>query len=155
MPNGHPDFDQTGRPRLEQFFAPVADHLERFGLQHNLMLTRYWHQEPCWDFMFRHPLGGVGRIMVYQAGEELLSVQGLWWVDRYDEFARYIRRSPPRAVGRNPDELAKALRAGLAEVLGWREGEWNEVAGGYREEWSPMTREAFEGATAYYPIPRA
>jgi hypothetical protein len=155
MPNGHLDFAETQRPRLEQFFAPVADCLERFGLDHNLMLTRYWHQEPCWDYMFRHPLGGVGRIMVYQAGEELLLVQGLWWVDRYDEFARYIRRSTPRTIGRAPDGLAQALRAGLAEVLGWREGEWDEIADGYQEEWSPTAKEAFEGALAYYPIPRA
>src|SRR5262245_22645687 len=118
MPNGHPDFDETERPRLEQFFAPVADCLVGFGLAHNLMLTRYWHQEPCWDYLFRHPLGGVGRIMVYQAGEERLSVEGLWWVDRYEEFARYVRRSTPRIVGRDPAELAPALTAALAEVLG-------------------------------------
>ncbi len=155
MPNGSPDFVEAERLLLEQFFAPVAGCLEQFGLEHDLMLTRYWRQEPCWDYLFRHPLGGVGRVMVHRAGENLLSVQGLWWVDRYGEFARYIRRSPPRAVRRDPDDLAAALRAGLAEVLGWREGEWDEVAGGYREEWSRATREAVEAAAAYYPTPRA
>jgi hypothetical protein len=139
---------------LDQFFAPIADCLERFGLDHNLMLTRYWHQEPCWDFMFQHTIGGVGRIMIFQEGEELLSVHGLWWVDRYDEFARYIRRSPARTVRRDPDELAKALQAGFEEVLGWREGEWDEIARDYREQWSAATKEAFESANAYYPIPR-
>src|SRR4051812_24365948 len=98
MPNGSPDFAETERPLLEQFFAPVAGCLEHFGLEHNLLLTRYWHQEPCWDFMFRHPLDGVGRIMIHKVGDDLLSVQGVWWVDRYDEFARYIRRSVARAV---------------------------------------------------------
>jgi hypothetical protein len=72
MPNGSPDFAETERPLLEEFFAPVADCLEDFGLVHNLLLTRYWHQEPCWDFMFRHPLGGVGRIMIYQSGEDIV-----------------------------------------------------------------------------------
>src|SRR5437868_14262455 len=76
MPNGSPDFAETERPLLEQFFAPVADCLEHFGLAHNLLLTRYWPQEPCWDYMFRHPLGGVGRMMLYKAGEDLLYVQG-------------------------------------------------------------------------------
>jgi hypothetical protein len=153
MPNGSPDFAATERPRLEQFFAPVADCLERFGLEHNLMLTRYWHQEPCWDFMFRHPRGGVGRIMIHKAGDDLLAVQGLWWVDRYDEFARSIRRSIARSIKRDPQDLAAALRAGLEEVLGWHEGSWDDIVEGYREEWSRSTREDFEGAVSYYPIP--
>jgi hypothetical protein len=154
MPNGSPDFAETERPLLEQFFAPVADCMEQFGLEHNLMLTRYWHQEPCWDYMFRHPLGGVGRIMTYKADEDLLSVQGLWWVDRYDEFARYIRRSTPRVIQRYPKDLASALRTGLAEILGWQGGNWDDIAGGYHEEWSRTGKEAFEGMIAYYPIPR-
>src|SRR5438874_362830 len=83
-------------------------------------------QEPCWDYMFRHPLGGVGRIMIHKAGEDLLSVQGLWWVDRYDEFARYIRRSTARVLVRDPKDLAPALRTGLEEVLGWQEGHWDD-----------------------------
>jgi hypothetical protein len=155
MPNGSPDFDERERPLLEQFFAPVADCLERFGLEHNLMLTRYWHQEPCWDFMFRHPLGGVGRIMIHKAGEDLLSVQGLRWVDRYDEFARYLRRSTARLIKRGPTDLAPALRAGLEEVLGWQDGNWDDIVGGYREVWSRNTKEEFEGAITYYPIPRS
>jgi hypothetical protein len=155
MPNGRPDFAEAERPLLEQFFAPVAGCLEHFGLEHNLLLTRYWHQEPCWDFMFRHPLGGVGRIMIHKAGDDLLSVQGLWWVDRYDEFARYIRRSDARAVNRDPEGVTSALRASLEEVLGWQEGGWDEVAGGYQEVWSRGGRETFEAAITYYPIPRA
>jgi hypothetical protein len=155
MPNGSPDFAETERPLLEQFFAPVADCLEHFGLEHNLMLTRYWHQEPCWDYMFRHPLGGVGRIMIYKGGEDLLSVQGLWWVDRYDEFARYIRRSTTRVIKREPKELAPALRAGLEEVLGWQEGSWDEIVGGNREAWSRTSKEVFESGITCYPIPCA
>src|SRR4051794_19572080 len=135
MPNGSPDFAEKERPLLEQYFAPVAGCLERFGLEHNLMLTRYWHQEPCWDFMFRHPLGGVGRIVIHKAGEDHLSVQGLWWLDRYEEFARYVRRSTARVIKRDPKDLAAALPAALEEVLGWQEGGWDDVVGDYREEW--------------------
>jgi hypothetical protein len=153
MPNGSHDFAETERPRLEQFFAPVAECLEHFGNEHNLMLTRYWHQEPCWDYMFRHPRGGVGRIMIHEAGEDL-AVLGLWWVDRYDEFARYIRRSTARTVKRETQELAPALRAGFEEVLGWEEGHWDEIARGYEGVWSRGGKEAVEGAVAYYPIPR-
>jgi hypothetical protein len=153
MPNGRPDFAETERPLLEQFFAPVADCLDHFGREHNLMLTRYWYQEPCWDYMFRHPLGGVGRIMIYKAGADRLSVHGLWWVDRYDEFARYIRRSTTRVIARDPEDLAPALRTGLEEVLGWQEGHWDDIAGGYRDEWSRSGKRAFEGTIAYYPIP--
>ena len=153
MPNGSPDFAEKERPLLEQYFAPVADCLERFGLEHNLMLTRYWHQEHCWDYMFRHPLAGVGRIMIHKA-KDLLSVQGLWWVDKYDEFSRYLRRSIPHVVKRDPKDLAPVLRARLEEVLGWQEQNWDEIVGGYQEVWSPTTKKAFEDAITYYPIPR-
>src|SRR5262245_47558723 len=154
MPNGSPDFAETERPLLEHFFEPVADCLEHFGIEHGLMLTRYSHQEPCWDYMFRHPLGGVGRLMIYQAGEDNLSVHGLWWVDRYDEFARYIRRSTPRIIKRDPKNLATALRTGLEEVLGWQDGHWDEIARGYEQEWSRISKAAFEDLIADYPIPR-
>lgn len=154
MPNGRPDFAETERPLLEQFFAPVADCLEQFGLEHNLMLTRYWHQEPCWDFQFRHPFAGVGRIMIFKEGEDQLSLHGLWWVDRYDEFTRSIRRSPARVIKRDPNELAPALRTALAEVLGWQEDHWDDIVGGYREGWSRAGKQAFEDAMTYYPIPR-
>jgi hypothetical protein len=154
MPNGRPDFAEKERPLLELFFASVANCLEHFGLAHNLMLTRYWHQEPCWDYMFRHPQGGVGRIMIYKEGEDLLSVHGLWWVDRYDEFARYLRRSTPRIVKRDPKDLGPALRAGFEEVLGWQLGAWDDIARGYQEEWSRTSKEDFEGTLAYYPVPR-
>jgi hypothetical protein len=155
MPNGSPDFAEKERPLLEQFFAPVADCLERFGLEHNLLLTRYWHQEPCWDYLFRHPLCGVGRIMIYKAGEDLLEMHGLWWVDRYDEFARYLRRSAARILQRDPKDLVPALRTGLEEVLGWQEGNWDDIVGGYQQEWSRAGKEVFEGQIAYYPIPSA
>jgi hypothetical protein len=154
MPNGSPDFGATERPRLDEFFAPVAECLEQFALEHNLMLTRYWHQEPCWDYMFRHPLNGVGRIMIYKAGEDLLSVERLWWVDRYDESTRYIRRASPRIIRRDANDLAPALRAGFEEILEWQEGNWDDIVGGYETEWSRASKEAFEGSITYYPIPR-
>jgi hypothetical protein len=153
MPNGNPDFDERLRPLLEQFFAPVADCLERFGLAHNMMLTKYWHQEPCWDYMFRHPLDGVGRIMIHKEGEDLLSVQGLWWVDRYDEFTRYIRRSTPQIIKRDPNDLVPALQSGFDVVLAWRFGNWDDIVRDYRDVWSRTSKEEFEGTIAYYPIP--
>jgi hypothetical protein len=153
MPNGSPDFAEKELPLMERFFAPVADCLERFGLEHNLLLTRYWHQEPCWDYMFRHPLCGAGRIMIHKEGEDHLSLQWLWWVDRYDEFSRYIRRSAPRIIKRDPNDLAPALGTALEEVLGWQEGNWDLIARDYREVWSRGSKEDFEAAMAYYPIP--
>lgn len=155
MPNGSPDFAETQRPLLEQFFAPVADCLEHFGLEHNLLLTRYWHQLPCWDYLFRHPQGGVGRIMIYKAGEDVLSVHGLWWVDRYDEFVRCIRHSTPLIIRRDPEGLARALRTGLEEILAWQQGNWDDIVEGFQQQWSGASKEAFESAVTYYPIPRA
>jgi hypothetical protein len=153
MPNGSPDFDEKERPQLDQFFAPVAACLEQFGQEHNLLLTRYWHQEPCWDFMFRHPLRGVGRIMIHKAGEDLLSVLGLWWVDRYVEFTRYIRRSAPHSIEREPNRLTSALRDVFREILEWHEENWTEIARDYQQIWSRASKEEFESVLGIYPIP--
>jgi hypothetical protein len=38
-------------------------------------------------------------------------------------------------------------------VLGWREGHWDDIVGGYHEAWSQTGKEALEGMIAYYPIP--
>ena len=154
MPNGRHDFDEKVRPGLDQFFAPVAECLERFAADHNLLLTRYWHQEPCWDYMFRHPVAGVGRIMIHQTDDNRLSVQGLWWVDRYDEFARYLRRPTPCVVECDPRALAPVLAAEFEKVLGWQEGNWDDIATGYEESWKCSSKEDFESTLAYYPVPR-
>jgi hypothetical protein len=58
LPNGNPNFATEELPALEVFFRPLKPALERFATDHNLMIERYYHDLPAWDFRFRHPKGG-------------------------------------------------------------------------------------------------
>src|SRR5579872_732750 len=54
MPNGDPDFNVK---ELERFFSALAPVLEGFAQRHNLRLEKYYHEEPSWGFLCRHPSG--------------------------------------------------------------------------------------------------
>ena len=60
MPNGNPKFNVEELPKLEEFFAPFSDELQRFAEKHNLLIDKYWHQFHSWRFSFKHPKGGIG-----------------------------------------------------------------------------------------------
>jgi hypothetical protein len=157
MPNGSPDFAETDRPLLDAFFAPLADTLADFGSTHNLLLTQYWHQEPCWDFMFRHPVRGTGRIMVYKASDTSVRLDGLWWADSYDEFTRYSHHSHSTEHVVDPRAVAQALTTLLHEIVSWRDGDLDrqtELGGAYRDAWPRMGRAWVENEPMHYPIPR-
>ena len=149
MPNGNPDFNVK---ELERFFSALAAVLEGFAQRHNLRLQKYYHQAPSWDFLFRHPLGGVGQIEVQRASEATISIVSDWWYDDYDAATRFIKSTTLGPMPVNSEVTIK-LENALSEVLSWRFGHWDEQhtrGTVWRETW---TKEQFEKLNAEYPEP--
>jgi hypothetical protein len=152
MPNGHPDFDVKERKELDRFFSALAPALEGFAQRHNLRLQKYYHQAPSWDFLFRHPSGGVGQIEVQRASEATISIVSDWWYDDYDAATRFIKSTTLGPMPVNSEVTIK-LENALSEVLSWRFGDWDEQhtrGTVWRETW---TKEQFEKLPAEYPEP--
>src|SRR5580693_5575284 len=126
MPNGHQDFATKEKPLLDAFFKPVAPVMEKFAEQHNLRLTKYYHQFPVWDFTFRHPRNGVAKIEVNKETDTILCVYACWWFDDYDNFTRYIKKSEKKSVEINLNELTNQLVSAFQTTLGWQFGTWDE-----------------------------
>ena len=152
MPNGDPDFDVKERIELDRFFSALAPALESFAPRHNLRLQKYYHQFPSWDFLFRHPSGGIGQIEVQRANEASVSIQSDWWYDDYDAATRFIKRKSLGPISVN-SEVTTKLENALSELLSWRFGDWDERHTRdtvWRETW---TKEQFEKLNAEYPEP--
>jgi len=151
MPNGSPDFEQKIKPELDAFFGQFAPVLDAFADRHNLRLVRYYHQLPSWDFLFRHPLVGVGKIEVWKEGAAL-EVSWWWWIDRYEEQTRQARQGGPVKIDAEGDRLNEVLVGALREVAAWQLDAWDSVT--YYPSWDSVPREVFQAEDDNYPLPR-
>jgi hypothetical protein len=152
MPNGSLSEDEFRES--ERFFSSVADCITRFGEKHNLLLDKYYHAFPSWDLCFAHPAGGQAKIEISRVGDRTISVIGMWWLDVYAEFTRYIRDTQKRHCLPSPDALLPLLEASFREVLAWHAGGWTRVAGGMENPWAEHTEEEFERMRPQWPFPR-
>jgi hypothetical protein len=154
MPNGSHDFGER-LEILEPFFASISDKLNEFASKHELLLERYYHESPSWRFSFRHPRRGVGCVEVMRVFDDSIKVYIYWWLDDYDQFARFIKRdeTPEYVVGEV--NLVELLDEQLRTVLSWDPGVWTQVATGYERYWRPMGKVWIERNDERYPVPKA
>src|SRR5262245_14965727 len=99
MPNGDPNVHVETLPRLEYFFSTLSEVLNAFSSKHDLLVDKYWHQFPSWRLSFRHPKGGVACLEVMKE-EDGIKIYSYWWLDKYDEFTRYSKRTESDLIER-------------------------------------------------------
>jgi hypothetical protein len=131
--------------------------LEKFAAQHNLRLTKYYHQSSTWDFTFKHPKNGAAKIEVHKDTDSTLGVYAYWWFDDYENFTRYIKKSEKKTVQLNPKDLENLLTTAFQAVLGWQFGTWDEkhTSETYRTGWKQFSKEQYQKENVeLYPIPR-
>jgi hypothetical protein len=126
-----------------ELFAPYATGLEQFAARHNLMVSKYKYDMPEWNFSFRHPLGGVGRIMIQINNNRDIGVLKDWTVDDNERLIRSSKSSPTVHIVNNSDTLEATLLEAIKDVLGWK---LSELVGR-----SSIARGNFVEATSYYP----
>jgi hypothetical protein len=152
MPNGH--LLKSEKEELDGFFAPIANVLEDFAVQHNLKLERYYHGTPSWDFIFRHPKGGVGKMDMFRKGDDKVQPFFAWWLDDYDTLQRHTKVCTEPELAMDPAAIATSLEHGLNLILSWKTGEWDRTDGDndvWRKTW---TRDEFVKLPERYPLPR-
>jgi hypothetical protein len=152
MPNGDHEFDTKTKLELDEFFAPIARQIEDFALRHNLRLTKYYHQWHQWDFTFRHPHGGVGKINVMKESESTIKIGCGWWMDDYDEGTRSGKSGVAKVIPVDGVDCEVKLSEALRQTMGWNIGEWTTITPGFADCWHRMSRETFEDLSLY-PVP--
>jgi hypothetical protein len=151
MPNGNPEFDLEA---MEGFFAPIAEVLTEFARSRNLLIDKYYHDEPSWSLCFNHPQGGQAKISILYKESDAAILVSMWWRDDYESFTRSVRRGNEKDCPRVPEQVRTLLERELEEVLSWRDGDWTKVVGGYENPWKRYTREEFESMTPDWPLPK-
>jgi len=144
--NGNPDFELTELPALERFYAPIADLLQAFAVRHGLVLSKYEKGNHSWDFLFRHPAGGVARVQVLEAQENAVHLVAHWGIADFNAGTRR-RWSADRGVLNLMDPgLATVLDKLLREVLTLKVEDALPDGVDYRSIWNaehiPLMRES-------------
>jgi hypothetical protein len=153
MPNGDsPEFKKE-LPALLKFFSGISKYLEQFASERNLNISKYYHESPSWDFKFRHPKGGEGRLYVERIDDQNIIIHQNWWFDDIEKFSRSIKWSSSDPIKLKPESLLALLDQKLDEILDWELGDWDEVHPGYEREWKIWTKEDFERMLSVLPLP--
>lgn len=137
---------------LESFFAKISDVLASFGKAHNLRLRKYYCGEEAWDFVFKHPRGGVGRIMIYRETRKTVFISRLWWVDDFAKLTRYHKKNSVHRLRLTKKALLPILEDSLRTITNWKKRELRfgvKLAKQARQELR-LFREHYEN---YYPVP--
>ena len=123
MPNGSPNFEKEELPLLEAFFAKISSVLDSFANNHNMLITKYYHQGPSWNFQFKHPTDGVGKIDVQKSDNDTVYVGYGWWIDDYDTSTRFMKFIQGKNIGIDHGELRQVLEDALEDILQWQKDE--------------------------------
>jgi hypothetical protein len=134
-------------------FAPFVIELEAFAASHNLLVQKYYHNDPQWSFCFEHPLGGQAKLDLRIDEQGAVVLQTVWWVDNYKQFTRSLRWGKQETVAAKGGEIVGALKSALSDVVNWKLGEWTQIADGYKPIWGQMSEERFRSITPQWPKP--
>lgn len=155
MPNGHAN--EPGYQVLiagyEEFFSPFKEVVLAFANRHNLLLDKYYHDAPDWSLCFLHPANGHAKISLSRTSESEIHISGLWWIDHYDSFTRYIRTSKSVTLNRLDSGVRQVMEDCLSEVLSWKPENWTQVVSDYKRIWICSTKEEFEAMAQRWPRP--
>lgn len=156
MPNGDPNWIDTGLLKAEAFFRKISRILEDFAESHNLMIDKYYHHCTDWTFRFRHPEGGVASICVRKKDDNHVFIYIFWHIDYYEANRRDYKHEEGRVVSLEPQKLRGMLTEAFGSVLSWKKEDLTKGAENpYREhKHKEMSKEEFERQYKTYPIPK-
>jgi len=119
MPNEDFDWKKNDFTKLEIFFGKIEKVLEEFAEKHNLMISKYYHQFPSWDLMFRQPRGGVAKIEISKEGEDEVRIRASWWIDQAEPRIRYLYSSEGEMSSLEHKMIRDLLHKTFNRMLAW------------------------------------
>jgi hypothetical protein len=143
-------FDRAAQDR---FFAPFAQAIGEFVARRNLSVEKYRHSDPCWSFVFGHPLDefATGKMSLCRTPEDTLRLSIGVWIDDHDACTRRMRFGSPEPAPMEAPALIAALNAKLDEVLAWRLDEQFQTHP--QPGWATRPKRERLAGHAKYPIP--
>ena len=134
-------------------YAPIVPVLEQFAKDRGLLIERFRHGGPSWDFLFRHPKGGGGKIQVLPAHVEGYTLVALWEVHDLPARKRMWKRSELKQAPPDPQAVREQLDLLLREVMAWEGGDWTNVMQHYPDVPDSVIANAID-RDARLPLPR-
>lgn len=154
MPNGNLNLNEREFPKSEKFFCQFSKNLEDFAERHNLLIDKYWHQFYSWRFSFKHPKGGIAALELFKENGLLMQIYSYWWIDDYEKFTRFARRSQSKYFEAEIEIILQNLEENFFEILSWKTGEWTDLTKEFKGIWNKYSKEEFYKLNDKYPVPR-
>jgi hypothetical protein len=153
MPNGDPNWYREVKPKLDAFFGQIADMLEEFATNHNLLIDKYYHQGDDWTFRFRHPQGGSAAIQVNRHESDGVMIGAAWQIADYDSGTLLSRHTDMVKCTIEESRLRDMLRETLLTILGWKKKDLEPNKHKFTE-WKEISKADFERRPRTYPFPK-
>jgi len=149
------EWSEKELPKIKAFFRKISHILNKFAQRHNLNIEKYYHDGPSWDFLFRHPEGGVCYIEVRMFDERHVELCGDWSIYEIDSGTGYDKNTSLIKCSTGKIELEKSLEKMLFWVLSWKRYDLKIIAKrspDVKEQW---TKEELDNyLKRRYPIPK-
>jgi hypothetical protein len=141
-------------PKVKKFFKKISGVLVGFANVHNLLIEKYYHYIPGWDFLFKHPAGGKCFIQVAQANDGYLTIWADWRIYDYDTGQGFDKHTEKITSSIAEDNLNQNLEHMFQTVMSWTKDDLTLIGQRSPEFPERMTREEFERDMARYPEPK-
>ncbi len=136
---------------FEAYFQPVAKEIENFAQQHHLLIQKYVQDAPIWSLCFEHSEGGFAKVDIYKIDDNKLAIQGVWWLDSYEEFSRSIKWTAKMELLKQIESINSCLEKSFQEILSWTKQDLERVSIDYKPYWSKYSKEEFENMNPRWP----
>jgi hypothetical protein len=141
--------------QAKSFFKKIANILNTFAHEHNLMIRKYYHDGPTWDFVFKHPEGGHCYIQVMKKDiQDSVYLTANWSLYEYDEGIGYNKRTEPIKCEIQREKLKEGLLIMLKQILNWKRKDLLFISKRGPGNKEIVTKEEFERSLSSYPLPK-
>ena len=150
------EYEDTERMLREakKFFRRIARMLHSFAAEHNLLIEKYYHDGPSWDFIFQHPLGGFACINVEMVDEEHINMCAAWQFTDFKRGEYYDKHTEQAKFPIDNEVLLTELTDMLGQVLSWESDDLELIARRDPGVQERITEDEFQELIQRYPIPK-
>jgi tetratricopeptide (TPR) repeat protein len=133
-------------------FGRISGELESFASTHNLMIDKRYFNASAWALCFRHPKGGIGKIVVRKYAKDQVTVSALWMMNDYLQSLSFLKATEDRKCSLDHLQLRAVLTEMLKLTLSWEIKDMNKRRF-KKPGYDTISEEAFQREYDNYPIP--
>lgn len=138
-------------PKVKRFFRKISKTLQNFADSHNLLIEKYYHYIPGWEFLFKHPAGGRCSIEVLRTDDGQVTIGADWTVYEHEAGLGFDKHTERMKSSIDGGSLSGNLENMFQIVMAWTRDDLTLTSKRSPEYPEQMSKEEIERDMARYP----